>query len=182
MHWIDVHFFLRPHFRLWVQNTRFWPKPEIPPNVDYIPFPVRQYLEYHGNMFARDYDCLGVTFVTFLPMFGHEVCIVWTTTRRAHMFKYAYSKGWMLFKTLHRQDDPLATWLRHLGGGDPSRFGNEVIPYFGTHPLLTRTCGILAPSHATWELVKRVSRLTLAEDHPDRFEWYPLSSRPAPSR
>lgn len=186
---------LHPSFKRWMSLLPAIPEPHIPPNV-HTDHPVREYhFDFVRNrFFVRDRHCVGVTFATFVRIGKEEVGVVWTSTRKAYMFKYEWRSnaslghlpGWVVFKILNRQDDPFHTWRRHLGGDalarnpqDPRNvqqmFHDFVVPFFGSHPLArhaTRSRRI-PWNDPVWQLVKLVSYEVVSSSDPRRVAWVP---------
>lgn len=187
----DIWFLMIPAFRKWEKSTTFWPKSTMKPYYNYLVPPVKECTKYRDRFYSRDRFCIGVTFATFVPIGNRYVGVVWTTSRKAYMFEYLYLKGWVLFKTLNRQDDPFRTWLKHLGGNEKvcnektgdDRFSSRhaellfhdlMVPYFGTHPYARTRMREIVHDSPVWELVKRVSYMVVPEDDARRFSWKPI--------
>ena len=186
----DLTCIILPCFRAWCVQTPFHPKQGVNPNVQHIGSPVCEYVIYHDRLFTRRRHCLGVTFATFVVLGHREVGVVWSTTRKAYLFEYTDLVGWTLLKVLNRQDNPFLTWLRYLGGADVVRreasgddpslcrsaerlFHDLVVPYYGCHPLCRDVGRMRSIPHydPVWELVRRVSYMTLPEDARQRLAW-----------
>jgi hypothetical protein len=180
----DLTCIVIPCFRAWCVLTPFHPRQCVNANIDYIGLPVCEYVIYHDRLFTRRRHCLGVTFASRVTLGKREVGVVWSTTRKAYLFEYSQLVGWTLFKVLNRQDDPFLTWLRYLGGAKASGgesypylsakrlFRDLVVPYFGCHPLSRNMERTLSIPHydPLWELVRRVSYMTLPDDA-QRLVW-----------
>lgn len=183
---IDIMRYLRPAFKGWEKQVSFHPLPSVAPNLNdhwTNKSAVFDYLQYHNRYFMRPKHSAGVTFATFVRLHGEEVGVVWTTARKAHMYRYRDSE-WTLFKTLNRQDDPFTTWLRFLGGNamvERETFGRSpeqvfhdlVVPYFGTtrHARDVTRMRSISSTSPVWDLVKKTSYATVPRESPLRMNW-----------
>lgn len=188
---------LLPVFYGWRRVTTFHPKSSVLPISTELTActPVYEFTRYMERTFYRKRHSMGVTFATFVPgTNGREIGVVWTTARKAHLFEYI-NGNWVVVKTLNRQDDPFITWTKFLGGREtlqaemtaaakfpyesrtPEKlFYDLVFPFFGRtqhsrNPIYERS---IPTHHATWQIVRLASVLTLPEDHPSRFQWHRL--------
>lgn len=169
---IDLLDLINPAFCAWKSATHFFPRNSMAANVRSTSH-VREYLHYAGNEYYRDRHLAGIRFAAFVVSSTNCV-VIWTYAHKAYVFEDDETKSeeWTLKRILHRQDDVFATWMRYLRKSslsDVRTFRREVFPFFAR----STTEYSIPENSSVWQLVKRVSYMTVAENDDERMTWKP---------